>query len=520
MYSVGTFDLRSRVAVGFFVYIVDLLAFGAAPGTERCLTCHPKEVKAYAQSAMALALRQPISQPSGTFEHVYSQTTFRTYEDTAGLHQTLARHGEEAEQRIAYVIGSGSQALGYLVRIGDHLFQSPLCYYTQSRSWGMAPGYELDPRPDFSRPVPVACVLCHSGRANALAGAFNRYADRIFSDEGITCERCHGPSEQHLRRPVAGSIVNPRRLMGAPRDSICEQCHLAGEVRIANPGKKLADYVPGDVLEDTYTIYVRARPANGAIKVVSHAEQLALSTCARRSSGKLWCGGCHKPHETVNRKAEYFRERCLSCHGATLEKGHAAEGRDCVACHMARKPTSDGGHTIFTDHRIARHPEDAGQAGESGDLRAWREPAPEFRERNLGLALADFATQKKSASGMVEAFRLLHRVENDFSNDPAVLAAIGSLLFIAEDAAEAEKYYRKAVARKPDFAPYQVNLGAALLKEGKKSEAREWLEKSLRLDPVSEAGTQLLSRLFEELGEREKADALRTRYRQAMGYKR
>lgn len=469
---------------------------------------------------MARALSRPAGQPAGSFEHFYSRTKFRIYADSAGLHQSLVRNGEEAEQRVAYVIGSGSHAFGYVVRVGDHLFQSPICYYTQSQSWGVAPGYELDPHPDFSRPVPVACLLCHSGKPEGLGGTLNRYQDRAVSVEGISCERCHGPSEQHLRRPVPGDIVNPAKLSGPARDSVCEQCHLAGEVRITNPDKQLADYVPGASLEDSYTIYVRAQPETRKIKVVSHVEQLALSACARESSSKLWCGTCHNPHQHVERPAEYFRERCLGCHAATVDKAHAAEGRDCVACHMPRMPTSDGGHTTFTDHRIARRPELLIEGDETVDLRPWRAPAPRFRERNLGLALADFATAKKSGSQMVEAFRLLYHVEKEIPDDPAVLTALGSLLFIAEDRHEAEKYYRRATAMKPDFAPYQVNLGALLLKEGKEREAEQCLEKALRIDPLLEPGVQLMSSIYRDLGERQKADALQARYREAMGYKR
>ena len=468
---------------------------------------------------MARALSRPAGQPQGVFEHAYSHTTFTTYKDAAGFSQRLVHDGEVAEQRIAYVIGSGSHAFGYLVRIGDHLFQSPICYYTQSQSWGIAPGYEMDPHPDFSRPVPVACLLCHSGKTEALEGTLNQYRDIAITAEGISCERCHGPADEHARRPVHGSIVNPAKLTGPKRDSVCEQCHLAGEVRIPNAGKKLADYVPGQNLEDTFTTYVRAQPVSGSIKVVSHVEQLALSVCARKSGGRLWCGTCHNPHQTVTRPAEYFRQRCLDCHASTLDKAHAAAGRDCVACHMQRKPATDGGHTTFTDHRIARRPEASSESTEAIDLKAWREPEPEFRQRNLGLALvADYAVQKKSSAQMVEAFRLLYPIEKKFSDDPAVLSAVASLLFIAQDMQEAEKRYRRAVALKPDFAPYQVNLAATLLKEGKNQEAIQCLEKSLQLDPLLELGVQALVRLYQESGQNEKAEALLVRYRVAMGY--
>jgi hypothetical protein len=469
---------------------------------------------------MAHALGRPSSRAGGTFEHPYSGTTFTTSADATGLIQRLARNGEISEQRIAYVIGSGSHALGYLVRIGDHLFQSPVCYYTQNRSWGIAPGYEMDQHPDFSRPVTVACLFCHSGKQEALEGTLNSYRDRAVSSEGISCERCHGPGEEHARRPVAGSIINPAKLTASRRDSVCEQCHLAGESRIPNPGKKLTDYVPGEILEGTFTTYVRAQPAGGTIKVVSHVEQLALSACARKSGARLWCGTCHNPHETVARPADYFRTRCLTCHAKTLDKQHASEGRNCVQCHMQRSPTTDGGHTIFTDHRIARRPEAAGESGEVHDLRAWREPEPMFRDRNLGLALADVAVQKKSTPQMVEAFRLLYRIEKDFSRDPSVLTTLASLLFIAQETEEAEKRYRQAVVLTPDFAPYQVNLAATLLKEGKKPEARQFLESALKLDPLLESGVQMLSALYHESGETDKAEALRARYRAAMGYRR
>jgi hypothetical protein len=499
--------------------LATLLAAGASIAATPCISCHPKEVQAYAKSAMARALSQPTSQPAGAFEHLYSRTRFTVYSGPGGPVQRLTRNGETAEQRVAFVIGSGSHAFGYLVRVGDHLFQSPVCYYTQSNSWGMAPGYELDPHPDFSRPVPVACLLCHSGKPQFLEGTLNRYRNRVFSAEGISCERCHGPADEHVRRPLPGSIVNPARLTGSRRDSICEQCHLAGEIRVPNPGKALGDYTPGEDLEDTFTTYVRAQPSSGPIKVVSHVEQLALSVCARRSDGRLWCGTCHNPHQTIARPAEYFRQRCLGCHGAKLDRKHAAASRDCVACHMPRKPTYDGGHTIFTDHRIARYPQSADESDAIPGLKAWREPAPKFRERNLGLALADYATQKKSAPQMVEAFRLLYRIEKSFSNDPAVHAALGSLLFIAQDTREAEAQYRKAVALKPDFAPYQVNLAGALLKDGKKQKARQYLEKALQLDPLLESGVQILSGLYQESGEKKEAEALQARYRLAMGYK-
>ena len=66
--------------------------------------------------------------------------------------------------------------------------------------------------------------------------------------------RCHGGTEEHLRRPVPGSIVNPAKLHGAARDSICEQCHLSGCDRVLNPGKNFEDFRPGMRLEEVFTV--------------------------------------------------------------------------------------------------------------------------------------------------------------------------------------------------------------------------------------------------------------------------
>ena len=157
---------------------------------------------------------------------------------------------------------------------------------------------------------------------------------------------------------------------------MCEQCHLAGEIRIPNPRKSIADFEPGEPLENTYTVYVSTAPAGNQIKVISHSEQLRLSKCARQSNGKLWCGTCHNPHEKPVEPVAYYRQRCLACHQATLPAAHAAPDRDCIGCHMPKRGAKDGGHTAFTDHRIARRPAAEGTLSIAADLTAWREPAP------------------------------------------------------------------------------------------------------------------------------------------------
>jgi hypothetical protein len=74
---------------------------------------------------MARSLRRPGNEPSGTFSAAGTRFTIRA--DSKGVWQRMERAGEVSEYLVAYVIGSGSHASGYLIQIGDHLFQSPIC---------------------------------------------------------------------------------------------------------------------------------------------------------------------------------------------------------------------------------------------------------------------------------------------------------------------------------------------------------------------------------------------------------
>ncbi len=340
---------------------------------------------------MAHSLRAPGKEPEGSFVHSYSGTKFTIYSIAAGLWQRMERDGSISAYRVAYVIGSGNHASGYMVRIGDHLFQSPLCYYPRLKRYDMAPGYEEYRAPDFIRAVTEGCLDCHSGKPRHIDGTLNEYGNPAFAEEAISCDRCHGDPARHLRRLLPGTIVNPAKLPVAARNSVCEQCHLKGAARVLNPGMSFSDFHPGESLEHVFAIYIHAVAPDSpaALKVIGQAEQLALSLCARKSNGRLWCGTCHDPHDRARQPPEYYRSRCLFCHARRLGNSHpgGASG-NCVGCHMAKLNAKDGGHTVFTDHRISRllAPEREENQAESNELVAWRPPPPSLVERNFALA--------------------------------------------------------------------------------------------------------------------------------------
>jgi len=486
-------------------------------GAERCQFCHPAEVEGFARSAMAHALRRPGKEPDGVVSANGSKITIHS--NATGFWQTWENAGEKSDYRVDYVIGSGEHASGYLVDIGGHLFQSPVAYYKSRASYDLAPGYEKQADPDFTRPLSDECVLCHSGVALHVRGTLNQYRSPAFPEEGITCERCHGPVEKHLRDPRAGTIINPDKLGQKARDGICEQCHLFGVARVPNPGKEISDFIPGRPLEETFTTYRNVMPPGspaGDFKVISHVEQLALSACARNSAGRLWCGTCHNPHEKLAQSVQYYRSRCLSCHPAQLPAAHPAKDSNCLECHMPRRNAKDGGHTVFTDHRIQRVPETPQELPENSGIAAWREPATDLQKRNLGIAYIDVGMQRHSASFVIQGYRMLTEVQEQFANDSAIFKWIGEALLLGKQTADAKVAFQRALQLEPNSALTEASAASPYIEEGDAAEAIAHLERAVNLDPLLLPAASTLIGLYEKQGKFTEANTLSTRIKRAM----
>ena len=484
-----------------------------------CQRCHPKESAGYAQFGMAHSLRRAQLEPAGSFQTA-DGTKFTVHFDQGNTWQRIEQSGQTAEYRVDYVIGSGKHAAGYLVRMGDHLFQSPIAYYPSRHAYDLAPGFENKSEPDFTRPVTVECLLCHSGKPLPVPSAANRYESPAFAKEAISCERCHGPVAEHLKHPLPGSIVNPAKLNSAARDSVCEQCHLSGRARVLNPGKSFADFVPGERLEEVFTVYCDAWPEGSPqerLKVISHPEQLAASACARLSAGRLWCGTCHDPHNKHLQDANYYSERCLSCHRNKLPKAHiAGETGDCIACHMPRREAFDGGHTVFTDHRIASKPQIEMNVSDAAELVAWREPEAPFSKRNLALAYLNSGLERRSPAWIVRGYRMLTEIQNEFPNDPAVFNGFGSALMQGNQPCEAKIAFNRLLAVDRANPANQENAGRAELACGDIAAAVKDLEKALELDPLALSAAEVLQAVYRKTGDYANQEALARRIRVAM----
>ena len=470
--------------------------------TNPCASCHPHEVAGYQRTAMAHSLSHVAPQAKGTFTHGLSATTFVIQPHEGRTEVVMKRDNMTATYPITYVIGSGSHAFGYLTEADHHLFQAPISYYTKRKSWDMAPGYETDAAPDFFRPVTAECLQCHAGRPHPIAGTLNQYNPMDAAEEAISCERCHGDATAHLQRPNRETIANPLRLSQRARDSVCEQCHLSGEARILNPGRQFGDFQPGQNLEDVFTVYVRdhstARPSS-SIKVISHAEQLALSRCARQSEGKLWCGTCHDPHEQPAEPVAYFRAKCLSCHGQAIAQKHTKPADNCIGCHMPKRPTTDGAHTVFTDHEIARFPAPRDQSPSAAapmKLRPWHEPAAALATRNLGLANVAVGERTQSSELIDEGAGQLIAAMKDLPPDPVLLTKLGFVFLRKGFASDATEFLAYALKLQPSEASAHANLGVAYKEQGEAEKAITELDQAIELDPALETAYRSLGEIY------------------------
>jgi Flp pilus assembly protein TadD len=478
----------------------------ATPDTPVCAKCHPKETERYLSTPMGNSIGSPGARPAGTIAHQRSHAVITIEQRDGGMAHAIAEGGLNAERPVRYQIGVGMIARGYLVQIGDALFESPATWFN-SYGWDVSPSYAGRSLIDFDRPIDESCLFCHAGEAR-----FGDTDGRRLSGMAVTpirCERCHGASEAHVARPSSSNIVNPVKLTAAARDSVCEQCHLEGAARVLNPGKTWADFHPGEVTERTFATYLPAGNAGAEAVAVSHFEQLAESQCARASGGKLWCGTCHQPHGDSGGRSSQIRAVCVSCHAVLSSAEHPAGQAECTSCHMQRRATTDIAHAAITDHRIRRRPaaESGGSAAQV--LKVWRTPPAEFTDRDLALAelfaggSKNIATLREDGVARLDALPTAQR-----NNDPHVLLALAGWDLQRDKIEDALQFARRAADLRPQSANAAMNLGIVLQRSGDAVQAERQFNRAIELDPSLKQAYAELAVLYS--AEHRNVDAIAT----------
>lgn len=434
---------------------------------------------------------------------------------------------------IDYVIGSGQHTNSHLIQRGGYLFQAPFTWYAQKGHLDLPPGFENGANSRFSRPIGLECMSCHNAMPTGfVAGSTNKF-NRI--DQGINCERCHGPGEVHVKKILAGditdtavaidySIVNPRKLPVQLQFEICQRCHLQGNA-VLKPGKSFFDFKPGMQLSEVMEVYLpRYEGQEDRFIMASHVDRFKMSKCFEAGQGHFNCTSCHNPHLSVQKTAQnQFNRSCQNCHRpqkvglcSAPEAELAARDNDCVACHMPSSGSSDIPHVTVHDHYLRKPTKTKAQSlAESRflGLQAVNQPQPDNRSK--ALAYLQHAERFRSQAYHLDSARRFlnrlainhpeklilevyyHYLKKDYASLVNWVEAQGGAETLAQlkqsswDNAQAWTCYRigeaykamgkPAIARlfyeqATELAPYELDfrnkLASVFLQSGKVNEAR------------------------------------------------
>jgi predicted CXXCH cytochrome family protein len=458
-----------------------------------CARCHSGIYRSYLNTPMANASGPARDKPiSGTFVHSSSglnyDVSFSREQATLAI-QDSRKPGTTEQRSLSYFLGSGHLGTTYLYSIDKFLFESPVAWYAASNGYDMKPGLAEMKQAPPSIPMQSSCLRCHMSAVQPSdAGTINRFQGLPFLHTGITCEACHGDSQEHAAEDRKAPIVNPAKLTADQRDSICISCHLEGDVSVERAGHSMLDYRPGEPIS-TYLAFYVYKSADPLVRGVSEVEQFSQSICKRISGDKMSCTSCHDPHFTppANERTAFYRAKCLACHSQpAFASTHHPENQDCTSCHMSRTGAENIPHVAWTDHRILRLPEKSWPATQPQKLSEF-EPifSPTATRRDLAMAyykamLEGDPSLEPNASKQMQ--QLQSEILNDstssapMSHDKDALDAVGVMNAEQGNGQVAEQAFRKVLELDPHDLIALSNLGTLQAKQGNLKEALTLLQ--------------------------------------------
>ena len=205
----------------------------------------------------------------------------------------------------------------------------------QQVSW-RDPGYTFN----------TSCYSCH---VSQLATNYDLKTDTYkttWTEPGINCETCHGPSAEHNRvmqetpkgqQPPDFKIIRVTKFTPEQHNAACSTCHakMSPVTTTFTPGDRFFDHFDLVTLEDP-DFYPDGRDLGENYTYTSWM----MSPCAK--SGKLHCVSCHTSSGRYRFRAEEkANDSCMPCHKERVENAAAhtrhkegGPGNKCVSCHM------------------------------------------------------------------------------------------------------------------------------------------------------------------------------------------
>ncbi len=376
-------DINQSAQIESVDYYLNLHDSVEYTGRWVCVECHYNNFKTYQHTGMGLsfdtATRDKSASVIGKDSILYDPFKDLHYQpfwdgDTMRLREFRIENGKITHERIEkinYIVGSGQHTNSHIFLSGQYAYQAPFTFYTQDSLFDLPPGFESGENNRFNRKIGLECMSCHNGFPDMVLGSDNKYT---YIQEGIDCERCHGPGEIHevlmrkrlevdTSKYIDYSIVRPGRLTLDQQTDLCTRCHLQGTM-VLQPGKSFYDFKPGMRLAEVLDVF---RPLHEGGKedfiMASHSERMVQSKCYLESNRSFTCIDCHIPHVTkTETPVSRYNNFCLDCHPknenyCTISNQAMVEAEsNCVLCHMRESYTRDIPHVRIHDHKITKPP--------------------------------------------------------------------------------------------------------------------------------------------------------------------
>jgi predicted CXXCH cytochrome family protein len=473
-----------------------------------------------------------------TYSHSLSDRHYRMRRTDGRYYQrrwqtdTDGKEINALEREVHFVLGSGNHARTYLHRTPEgRLLQLPLGWYSaRGGYWAMNPGYDRPGHVDFRREITFECLFCHTGypeisQQDEANGRLDRFPGKI--PEGIDCQRCHGPGEDHIaaaHRGAAGairaSILNPARLSRERQLEVCMQCHLETTSwrlphAVRRAGRGFFSYRPSEPLADymLFFDYAAPRASIDRFEINHSAYRLRKSICFQKSA--MTCTTCHDPHQPAREQLTRYTQACRSCHGS-LSKQHPA-AQNCAGCHMPKRRTDDVIHAVMTDHYIQRRPPGRDLLAPLQELHedqtAYRgevvlyypkalTPGP---ESELHLAVAQVKEGSNVRNGILQ---LRRAIETHRPAQPEFYFELGEAYRQNGEMAPAVSWFEQALSRRPGYLPALRSAPLALVLAGRFAAAEQTLKKGLSLAPRDPLLLSLLGEVYHRWRRLDEAIAL------------
>jgi Tetratricopeptide repeat len=515
-------------------------------GSKVCAQCHAPIASKYSRTDMGRSMSEitpALLEKIPTAASVVDGRLHRHFGIHAAdgkLFQSEYEPGEDGKELfpethpVDWIIGSGANGFGALIKRGEFIFEAPLSFYSKTQAWALSPGYEFGDY-GFNRPILPGCIACHSGRPQAVLGGNGRFLDPPFQELAIGCENCHGPGEAHVREiregdsSAAGSthaIVNPAKLEPWLADNICMSCHQTGDAIVLQPGKDYRDFRPGTPLDGTLGIFmVPPRRDSPQTDLLEHYFSMTLSKCYRSSGGHLGCITCHDPHvePAARDAAAYYRQKCLSCHtekSCALPLGirqRKTPPDDCAGCHMPKRDVQVIAHAVLTNHRIVA------QAEEPYPDAAFHMTTPQMPDLVHLSAIPGKHDEPVSSLVLLQAygqlmtpnpqyraryFALAKQLEAADPNNVDVLEALAALSMEQKNDEAAIRYLDSAVKHGATSPQSFEQLAGLLVQLGRYQEAVDALQRGIKQMPYDALLYRLLGSSYLSLHKNSEAASL------------